>query len=139
MLNERQIRGAKMYAEGYKPTEIARELGINRGTFYDWLKKEEFTSEVNRFIQEITNSAEKNMSSKVEQYINALEDIAFAGRSEKNRTDALTYLLDRVLGKATTRVQDVTEAKEDNDKEVSWDNIEDTDNILELKKKNKTS
>ena len=123
-----------MYAEGYKPTEIARELGINRGTFYDWLKKEEFTSEVNRFIQEITNSAEKNMSSKVEQYIHALEDIAFTGRSEKNRTDALTYLLDRVLGKATTRVQDVTEDKEDGKKEISWDNIEE-DNILELKKK----
>lgn len=123
-----------MYAEGYKPTEIARELGINRGTFYDWLKKEEFTSEVNRFIQEITNSAEKNMSSKVEQYIHALEDIAFTGRSEKNRTDALTYLLDRVLGKATTRVQDVTEDKEDGNKEISWDNIEE-DNVLELKKK----
>ena len=138
MLNERQIKGAKMYAEGYKPTEIARELGINRGTFYDWLKKEEFTSEVNRFIQEITNSAEKNMSSKVEQYIHALEDIAFTGRSEKNRTDALTYLLDRVLGKATTRVQDVTEDKEYGNKEISWDNIEE-DKVLELKKKKKSS
>ena len=74
------------------------------------------------------------MSSKVEQYIHALEDIAFTGRSEKNRTDALTYLLDRVLGKATTRVQDVTEDKEDGNKEISWDNIEE-DNVLELKKK----
>ncbi|MDY5098772.1 MULTISPECIES: phBC6A51 family helix-turn-helix protein [Clostridia] len=134
MLNEKQIKGAKLYAEGATPTEISRELGVSRQAFYGWLKNKEFTSEVDRFIQEIVTSAEKNMNSKVENYIHALEDIAFTGRSEKNRTDALTYLLDRVLGKATTRVQDVTEDKEDGKKEISWDNIEE-DNILELKKK----
>ena len=135
MLNEKQIKGAKLYAEGATPTEISRELGVSRQAFYGWLKNKEFTSEVDRFIQEIVTSAEKNMNSKVENYIHALEDIAFTGRSEKNRTDALTYLLDRVLGKATTRVQDVTEGKEDGKKEISWDNIEEEDNILELKKK----
>lgn len=135
MLNEKQIKGAKLYAEGATPTEISRELGVSRQAFYGWLKNKEFTSEVDRFIQEIVTSAEKNMNSKVENYIHALEDIAFTGRSEKNRTDALTYLLDRVLGKATTRVQDVTEDKEDGKKEISWDNIEEEDNILELKKK----
>lgn len=134
MLNEKQIKGAKLYAEGSTPTEISRELGVSRQAFYGWLKNKEFTSEVDRFIQEIVTSAEKNMNSKVENYIHALEDIAFTGRSEKNRTDALTYLLDRVLGKATTRVQDVTEDKEDGNKEISWDNIEE-DKVLELKKK----
>lgn len=135
MLNEKQIKGAKLYAEGSTPTEISKELGISRQAFYGWLKNKEFTSEVDRFIQEITTSAEKNMHSKVENYIHALEDIAFTGRSEKNRTDALTYLLDRVLGKATTKVQDVTEAKEDGKKDISWNNVEDEDNILSLKKK----
>lgn len=135
MLNERQIKGAKMYAEGNTPTEIARQLNINRGTFYDWLKKEEFTREVDRFKQEILNSAEKSMISKVELYVESLEGIALSGRSEKNRVDALTYLLDRVLGKSTTKIQDVTEAKEDGKKDISWDNVEDEDNILSLKKK----
>lgn len=135
MLNEKQIKGAKLYAEGSTPTEISKELGVSRQAFYGWLKNKEFTREVDRFIQEITTSAEKNMHSKVENYIHALEDIAFTGRSEKNRTDALTYLLDRVLGKATTKVQDVTEAKEDGKKDISWDNVEDEDNILSLKKK----
>lgn len=121
-----------MYSEGYKPTEIAKEVNINRTTFYDWLKKEEFTSEVDRYLQEIKTSAEKNMVGKIDNYIRALEDIAFTGRSEKNRTDALTYLLDRVLGRATTKVQDITEASNTNTQEVSWDNEKDS-NILELK------
>ena len=121
-----------MYSEGYKPTEIARELEISRSTFYDWMKKGEFTSEVDRFIQEIRTSAEKNMTAKIEDYVQALEEIAFTGRSEKNRTEALTYLLDRVLGKATTKVQDVTEASKDNEQEVTWDSEKDN-NILELR------
>lgn len=132
MLNQKQIRAAKMYSEGYKPTEIARELEISRSTFYDWMKKGEFTSEVDRFIQEIRTSAEKNMTAKIEDYVQALEEIAFTGRSEKNRTEALTYLLDRVLGKATTKVQDVTEASKDNEQEVTWDSEKDN-NILELR------
>lgn len=135
MLNERQIKGAKLYSEGYTPTEIAKELGVNRSTFYDWLKKEEFTSEVDRYKAEIVTTAEKQMTNKVTNYIHALEDIALAGRSEKNRVDALTYLLDRVLGKSTTKIQDVTETAKDSTNEVTWDSIEDDDNILELKKK----
>ena len=115
-----------------KPTDIAKVVGISRATFYDWLKKEEFASEVDRYIQEIKTSAEKNMSAKVDNYIRALEEIAFTGRSEKNRADALTYLLDRVLGRATTKVQDITEGSDSKDKEISWDNEKDS-NILELK------
>lgn len=132
MLNEKQVQAAKLYAEGTKPTDIARKLGISRQAFYGWKKNKEFTSEVDRFIQEVKTSAEQSLTSKVDTYIAALEDIALTGRSEKNRTDALTYLLDRVLGKSTTKIQDITEATEDKEETVSWDNVEDS-NILELK------
>lgn len=138
MLNEKQFKSAKLYAEGITPTEISKIVGVSRTTFYEWLKKEEFAREVDKFKTEIITSAEKSMTSKVEKYIESLEGIALAGRSEKNRVDALTYLLDRVLGKSTTKIQDVTEGKEDGKKELSWDSVEDEDNILELKKK-KTS
>lgn len=132
MLNEKQIRAAKEYAEGQKPTDIAKNVGVSRTTFYKWLENGEFTSEVDRYLQEIKTSAEKNMVGKVENYIRALEDIAFTGKSEKNRADALTYLLDRVLGRATTKVQDITEASDVKEDTITWEDSEDN-NILELK------
>lgn len=132
MLNEKQIRAAKEYAEGQKPTDIAKNVGVSRTTFYKWLENGEFTSEVDRYLQEIKTSAEKNMVGKVENYIRALEDIAFTGKSEKNRADALTYLLDRVLGRATTKVQDITEASDGKEDTITWEDSEDN-NILELK------
>lgn len=132
MLNEKQIRAAKEYAEGQKPTDIAKNVGVSRTTFYKWLENGEFTSEVDRYLQEIKTSAEKNMVGKVENYIRALEDIAFTGKSEKNRADALTYLLDRVLGRATTKVQDVTEPGDGKQESITWEDNRDN-NILELK------
>lgn len=132
MLHEKQLQAAKLYCEGMKPIDIAKIVGISRQSFYDWMKKEEFTSELDRLTNEMKTAAEKSLSNNVERYIKELEVIAFTGRSEKNRTDALTYLLDRVLGKSTTKVQDITEASNTNTSEVSWDSEKDS-NVLELK------
>lgn len=132
MLHEKQIQAAKLYSEGMKPIDIAKVIGISRQSFYDWMKKEEFTSELDRLTNEMKAAAEQTLTNNVERYIKELEVIAFTGRSEKNRTDALTYLLDRVLGKSTTKVQDITEASNTNASEVSWDSEKDS-NILELK------
>ena len=134
MLNELQIKAAIEYAKGAKITEIAKKMGVTRQTVYNWLDNKEFTNEVDRYTQQIKTSAERNLSNKVDAYIDALEDIAFNGRSEKTRTEALTYLLDRVLGKSTTKIQDVTEVKEQDQEAVSWEDIKDKD-ILELKDK----
>lgn len=135
MLHEKQIIASKLYAEGNKPTDIAKELGISRQAFYDWLKKEEFASEVDKHCQLIKTQAEQKMAGRVDTYIEELERIAFTGRSEKNRTDALTYLLDRVLGRATTKLQEVTEPKQDQEKELSWDNVQEEDITLLRKRK----
>ena len=134
-MTEKQIQAAKMYAEGLEVTEISKRIGISRSTFYEWKKKKEFLSEVDRFKQEFLNSAEGRLGENVNKYIDALEVIAFCGKSEKNRTDALTYLLDRVLGKPTNRTQDITKGDQEEVQEVvSWDN-QDVDNVLELKKR----
>ena len=138
MLNEKQIKAAKLYAEGHKLTDIAKMTGISRQSLYNWLDNKEFTTEVDKLLQEIRTSAEKSMTNNVENYIKELENIAFCGRSEKNRTDALTYLLDRVLGRSTNRVQEIKEQQQP--EPVSWADLEDLEplQVLDFKDKKKS-
>lgn len=136
MLHEKQLEAAIMLAEGKTKTEIATELKISRQTLYDWLKLDEFNEEVNHIITLSKDETEKRLTFNIDKYVKELEKIAFNSKSEKTKSDTLQYLIDRVLGKTTTKVQDISEPKETKkDKELTWEDLAKMKKVKILKRK----
>lgn len=121
MLNENQIKAVHYMADGMNISDIARSLGVCRQTIYDWKEKEEFIAELDRQIQRIKIEADKKLTSNLGRYVGELEKIAFTSKNEKVRLSALTYLIDRVLGRCTTKV-DANIDREPTE-EINWDDI----------------
>ena len=121
MLNDNQLRAAHLMAEGFNISEIARELNLTRKTIYGYKEKEEFVAEVDRLVQQNKTEANKKLTSNLGRYITELEKLAFNSENEKIKSQVLMYLIDRVLGKCTTKA-DINIDKEQ-DEEINWDDI----------------
>jgi len=46
MLNERQIHAVDLLSRSVSKKEVADQIGVNRGTIYNWLEQPEFQNEV---------------------------------------------------------------------------------------------
>ena len=114
-LTDKEKKVAQLIVEGVNITQIAKIVGVSRPTIYDWLKHEELKATIAELTTEIKNAAEKKINSNVDLYVSELEKIALTGKSEKNKLDALQYILNRIFGTPTTKTADVTE--EENKKE----------------------
>lgn len=130
-ITDKQREFIDIYITGEKLTVIAKKIGVTRQSCYNWLNNEEVKTEIDRCLAEIKTQAGKKMGSKLDTYIDELEHIAFKGKSEKVRSDALQYLVDRVLGKSTTKVADVS--SEDKDEKVDIEKeLEEMENVVKL-------
>jgi DNA-binding CsgD family transcriptional regulator len=107
-LNDRQKKIAELYAIGTPVTDIAKLCGVSRPTIYSNLDNDEVKAEVSRCLSEIKNQVEKKVMNKLDSYVSEMDKLALLSKSEKTRLEALEYLLDRGLGKATTKIADVT-------------------------------
>lgn len=137
-LDKRKLKAIECLIKGENITDTAKLAGVNRKSIYSWLNDGEFKAEMDRQIQEIKKQGEQQLLTKTHQYLEELEKIALTGKSEKNKLDALQYLINRIYGTPTSKVADVTEDKDKKEDFVNLDNIvEDikTDNVIELDKK----
>lgn len=130
-LTDNQKKFIDLYFTGDNMTNIAKRIGVSRQSCYKYLDNDEVKSEMDRRLTEIKSQADKKLKGKLDVYISKLEEIAFNGKSEKTRADALEYLVDRVLGKTTTKVEDIS--NDDEKKKVDLDNeLKELDNIVDL-------
>lgn len=125
-LTDKQIDAIGRIIQGEKITDIAKLEGVSRQAIYNWLKNEEFNTELNTQLQEIKTSVKNNIVGKSDSVIEKVVKLALTSKSEKVSLAACTYLLDHLLGKATTKVADVTDKEnEDNiDLDKELENIE---------------
>ena len=103
-----------LIAQGIPITEVAKQSNVARSTIYEWKKLEEFTAEVSRFGQEFIYAAQGRLkfaaTLAADEVIKLLKD----GKYEKTRLSAAQDILDRNLGKATTRME-VGDSRSDKD------------------------
>lgn len=111
MIDEKKERAITMILEGTPIIDIAKILGVNRGTIYNWLENEEFKNELGRRKQEIATQGNNLILSELSAYIKELKKIALHGKSEKVRSDTAAYLVNRILGNTTTKIEQTTEDK----------------------------
>ncbi|WP_010249190.1 phBC6A51 family helix-turn-helix protein [Acetivibrio cellulolyticus] len=113
MLDERQLKAIALLIENNrKKTEIAEIVGVSRQCIYDWMKNTEFSTELDSRLQEIKTYGENNIKANLYKYIQTVDVLASTAESEKIRLDAAQYLIDRVLGKTTSKLDITAEAKQ---------------------------
>lgn len=122
-LNERQQKVIELYSAGETVTNMAKILGVSRNTIYADLNLDDVKDGVNKCLTELKTQSEKKITQDLDLYISELKKIALTSKSEKNKLDAIQYILNRIYGTPTSKVADVTEQEKENanidiDKEI---------------------
>ncbi len=123
IITDVHLKAIEYIIEGKSMTDIAKICGVGRATLYNWLDNKDFKAELDKQRQDIKINIEAKVVSKLGVYLDELHKIATTSKNDKERRSACEYLVDRALGKSTTRVADVSE---DENKEK----IEDIDSII---------
>jgi orotate phosphoribosyltransferase-like protein len=110
MLTENQIKCIELLCKGITKVDIAEKLKINRCTIYDWLKNEEFKAELDKQQQDFLDAAASRLKHAAPVAADKLIAL-LEGKYEKTQLAAAIDLLDRGLGKATTKLE-VTDKKD---------------------------
>ena len=105
VLTHDQVKCIELLIKGCSYAEISKILNVSRVTLYNWRYKELFANELRKQKEEIKDAAQERLNSSVKNYIDNLEKIAYTSKSDKTRAEVLMYLTDRVLGKPTTKTQ----------------------------------
>lgn len=137
ILDEKKIQCIDYIIEGYTITQISKLCNCSRQAIYDWLKDNDFKSELDKRTQEMSVAGNKKIVADVDKYINKLKLLALEGKSEKTQIEALTYLLNRIYGTPTSKVADVTENKDKNENNINLDEELKEFKNIELNKKAK--
>lgn len=135
VLNKRHYEAIELLIKGENITNVAKIVGVDRTSIYNWFKDKEFKATLNEYQQSIKTEGENILKSKLTTYIQELEKIALTGKSEKNKLDALEYLVNRVMGTPTNKVEQTIEDKKEDDNIDIDDLINDVvkeDNVIEL-------
>ena len=135
MLNNKQLQAISMLMDNVQKSEIASKLGVSRTTLYKWIDNEEFKLELDRRRQEISKHALSDLKGDTKQILEAVKKLGYEAESEAVRLSALNSLLDRILGKATTK-QEIELSNTDNNTDIDLDSLlEDKDsNVIDLDK-----
>ena len=113
--------------------DIAKEVGINRSTLWLWEKSPEMIAEIGRLKREMKTQGQNFLLGKVNRTVNEIYNLAMNGESEKVKLEALKYIADHALGRATSKheltVDTGMSANNYNENEIKqvFDEIEDDD------------
>ena len=110
------------YLKGTSVVNIAKLVGVNRGTIYTDLDREDMKAKLSKAREQNLKNVVDIINIQSSQYINELTKIAMTSKDEKLRADVLKYLLDHSIGKATNK-QDINVTT--TDKTAQLENIDD--------------
>lgn len=122
-LDKRQMKAMDLLLSGETITDTAKIVGVERKTIYRWKEREDWNVEWNKRIREIKTEGNNRITNNLSKYVTELEKIAMTGNSEKNKVDALQYLINRILGSPTNKMEDISNDK-DNEEKVDTNELE---------------
>jgi len=111
MLTEQQIETMDYLLLGTMTNkEVADKVGISDRVIYKWKKNEEFKAELARrsvdFKAGVIDEANNILVAKLGQSLkNVIEIANDKGNSDKVRLDANFYIINRILGNTTTKIE----------------------------------
>ena len=124
-----------MLMDGLNKSAIADKLKVSRTTLYKWIENEEFKLELDRRKQKICNDALSDLKGSTKDLLKAVEKLAYTAENEGIRLQALNSLLDRTLGKATTK-QEIELSSNKDTENIDLDTLldEENSNVIDLDK-----
>ncbi|MDU3548952.1 MAG: hypothetical protein E7F83_16220 [Clostridium sp.] len=142
MLTNQQIECIENLVVGTMTVaEVANKVGCTSRVIYKWKNNGEFKAELDKrsleFKSGIIQEAQDLLTSKLGVAISNIVDIANdKNTSDKVRLDANQYLVNRILGNTTTKIeQSIDNNKDDNSVNIDAlidDIIDNEDNVIEL-------
>lgn len=120
-LQEKHMRCIEMLIDkNMNVSAVARELGVSRGTIYNWLNDERFKAELHKSEQEIKDRMQHIFIRRLPE---AIEKLWKLTETADNRTKlgATKEWVDRAIGKVNTSV--TVEDKRENADESSLEEI----------------
>ena len=125
MLDDKRLLAIQLLIDNkLNKTEIAQKCERSRQWLYDILEEEEVKKELDSALQRIKLFGEQTLKSNLSDSIANVVYLANNANSEKIKLEANTYLIDRVLGKPTSKVDMQSENKEDTNQVDVLENIE---------------
>ncbi|SHH36408.1 IS630 transposase-related protein [Clostridium grantii] len=119
-------------------TQIAKDIKVTRNTVYAWLELDDVKAELNKRKQQIISKAQNAIMNDMDKYIAEVKRLALESDSDKIKTDCLIYLIDKTLGKNTTKIQEISDENNNNNQtnEQIMNELNDF-KLIELEKKAK--
>ncbi|WP_129599537.1 hypothetical protein [Anaerophilus nitritogenes] len=107
MIDEKKQMAINLLVEGTtSKTEIAKLCGRSRQWLYQQvLDDEECKAELDKRLRQIETFGMNTIKGGLQEKINNIVRLANRAESEKVRLEANTYLVDKVLGKNTTKLE----------------------------------
>ena len=107
MLDENKVKAIELILENkLTKIEVAKAVKKSRTWLYDSvINDEECMAEMDKRLQQIQTFGIMVIKSSLQQSIDNIIELSKTGESEKIRLDASTYLIDRVYGKTTTKLE----------------------------------
>lgn len=104
MLDVRKEKMIELHLLGTQKTVIARELGCNRASIYNWLEDAEVKQEIEKRQKEIISKSNSFILGNVQTHLDVLHSIAVDQKDKRSALTASIYLIDRALGKIPTKI-----------------------------------
>jgi hypothetical protein len=103
LLDERKERAITALMIGEGPTEAAKKASVTRGTIYDWMKNDEFKAELESRRKEIVSAGNAYVIATTQSHLEVLHEMALSKTDKRTAAQCAMYLVDRAMGKTTTK------------------------------------
>lgn len=140
LIDKQKSEAINYLVEGLKTREeIAKIIGVGERTLYRWLKDTEFKAECQKraelFENDLLRESQSLLKHKLGSAIDNIVEIANNPKiKEETRLKANQYLVDRVLGNTTTKIEQSNEGDNKDKQPVDIDKV--LENIKEQTKDN---
>ncbi|MBP1935016.1 phBC6A51 family helix-turn-helix protein [Ammoniphilus resinae] len=105
LLPQNQQIAAQLLASGaMEKQEIAKAVGVSRGTIYNWEKQEQFMEEVNRLKHEIKVFGMDMIAGKLAEAVQDYWRLIQETDNDRVKAEGYQYFINRNLGKPTTMI-----------------------------------
>jgi predicted DNA-binding protein YlxM (UPF0122 family) len=112
-------------------TDISKKLEVSRQALYNWIKLPEVKAELDRRRQEIVKQGNNYILNELRTNIDIVKEIASDKTAlSRDRLNASTYLIDRIMGKTTTKIENSDSKGEDDStpKDILEEEFKEVDN-----------
>jgi transposase len=106
--------------QGESSKDIQKRFGIADSTFYRWTRDEEVITKLQEYAKSSKEHSIRLLEGRTEELLNRMDKLSGQDNDKRVAYNATVWLLEQIIGKATTRIaKEDTEVEESRDKSLS--------------------